>query len=74
MKNKKINVDDTLKIKNIQKVFCCISVSQSTIIVIDQYGKEDIFFIKEVEKILTKQKKLPLEFEEKSNLKQLTLF
>lgn len=70
----KISVDDTLKIKNIQKVFCCISVAQTTIIVVDQYGKEDIFFIKEVDKVLTRQKTLPLEFKEKTTHTQLTLF
>lgn len=71
---RKICVDDTLKIKNIQKVFCCISVAQSTIIVVDQYGNEHIFFIKEVEKIFTRQKTLPLEFEQKITHTQLTLF
>lgn len=73
----KIFVDDTVRIKlndDVFKIVLITRVNQTTINTVDVNEKKETFFIKEIVKVITRQKKLPLEFEEKSNLKQLTLF
>lgn len=74
----KININDTIKIKGIQKVFIVTKVSTSVVFCIDQYYLENkevhTFFINEIDKVLTVQKQLPLEYEVTNKQTQLTLF
>lgn len=71
---KKICIEDCVKMQGLNKIFLVTRVNRTTICTIDQYGNEDTFFIKEVAKVLTRQKLLSLEFEEKTTQTQLTLF
>lgn len=70
----KICIEDCVKMQGLNKIFLVTRVNRTTICTIDQYGNEDTFFIKEVAKVLTRQKLLSFEFEEKTTLTQLTLF
>lgn len=77
MKNLKINIDDTVRVKiseGVYKIVLVTLVSQTTFKCVDVNEKEYTFFLHDIEKVLTKQKRIPFIFEEKTIFSQPTLF
>lgn len=76
MKKININVDDKVLVKtgNIEKIVLVARVNRSTFLGLDIDNNLEIYFIKEIIKKISTQKRLDLEFENNDSLIQLSLF
>lgn len=76
MKKININVDDKVLVKtgNIEKIVLVVRVNRSTFLSLDIDNNLEIYFIKEIIKKISTQKRLNLEFENNDRLIQLSLF
>lgn len=74
---KKINIEDTVRVKiddGVYKIVLVTLVSQTTFHCVDVNEKEHTFFLHDIEKVITRQKPLPLIYEERTVFTQPTLF
>lgn len=76
MKKININTDDKVLVKtgNIEKIVLVARVNRSTFLSLDIDNNLEIYFIKEIIKKISTQKRLDLEFENNDSLIQLSLF
>lgn len=73
---KKINVDDKVLVKssNMEKVVLVTRVNRTTFEALTIDNTLEIFFIKEIIKVVSTQQRLDLQFSNQDSLIQLSLF
>ncbi len=72
---KKINIDDVVLIGDLHSVKILVTrVNRTTFEGLDSENNSNTYFIKEISKVFSKQKRLPLIFEVETPFIQLTLF
>ncbi|QKF67180.1 hypothetical protein AVENP_1634 [Arcobacter venerupis] len=77
MKKIKLNTEDTVRVKispDVFKIVLVTQVNQTTFNSVDVNEKEEVFFLHDIVKVITTQKKLDLKFENKIVITQPTLF
>lgn len=73
---KKINIDDKVLVKssNMEKVVLVTRVNRTTFEALTIDNTLEIFFIKEIVKVVSTQQRLDLQFSNQDSLIQLSLF